>query len=58
MVELNPLSPVVEDFRRVILWGTLPDWRSWGAWLAVTGVVMLLGYAWFMKTKKGFSDVI
>ena len=58
LVELNPLSPVVDNFRRVILWGTLPEWKPFAVWLGVTGVVMLLGYAWFMKTKKGFSDVI
>ena len=58
LVELNPLTPVVENFRQAILWGTLPEWKPFGVWFGVTGVVMLLGYAWFMKTKKGFADVI
>jgi lipopolysaccharide transport system permease protein len=42
----------------VILWGWLPSWTGLALWLLATGVVMMLGYAWFMKTKKAFADVI
>jgi lipopolysaccharide transport system permease protein len=58
VVLLNPLTPIVENFRRVILWGTPPNWSELGLWILATGVIMLLGYAWFMKTKKAFADVI
>jgi lipopolysaccharide transport system permease protein len=55
---LNPLTFIVNHFRRVILWGILPDW---GEFLAVTlgmFVICMLGYIWFMKSKKTFADVV
>jgi lipopolysaccharide transport system permease protein len=57
-ISLNPLTPIVENVRRVILWDMLPDWASLVGWIVATSVLMVLGYAWFMKTKKAFADVI
>lgn len=57
-IGFNPLTPIVENARRVVLWGLLPNWVDLGVWIVVTGMIMLLGYAWFMKTKKAFADVI
>ena len=54
----NPMAPVVENFRRIMLWGTLPSWPGTGFWIIGTGVIMMLGFAWFQQTKKGFADVI
>jgi lipopolysaccharide transport system permease protein len=58
IIKFNPLTAVVENFRRVILWGVPPIWGSWVAWIILTSLLVLLGYAWFMKTKKGFADVL
>jgi lipopolysaccharide transport system permease protein len=58
IIGLNPLTVIVEDVRRVVLWGLLPDWFALAVWLSVSMIIMLLGYAWFMKTKKAFADVI
>jgi lipopolysaccharide transport system permease protein len=55
---VNPLTPIVENMRRVIFRGESPQWLALDAWTAATAVVALLGYAWFMKTKKAFADVI
>jgi lipopolysaccharide transport system permease protein len=57
-IVLNPLAWVVESTRRLLFAGTLPDWGALAAWVAVTAAVMVLGYAWFMKTKRGFADVL
>ena len=54
----NPLTPIVENVRRVVLWGLPPLWAELVLWIVVTGALMVLGYAWFMKTKKAFADVI
>ncbi len=55
---VNPLCFVLEDARRVLLWGQLPDWY----WTVGANVGSLacayLGYFWFQKTRKGFADVI
>jgi lipopolysaccharide transport system permease protein len=58
LVLLNPMAPVTENFRRVLLWGQLPSFPGTLWWILGTGVVMMLGYAWFMKTRKGFADVL
>jgi len=58
VMRLNPLASIVENFRRVVLWGQQPSWLGLALWLLGTGTIMVLGYAWFMKTKKAFADVI
>jgi lipopolysaccharide transport system permease protein len=58
VVQMNPLTPAVENFRKVILWGTEPAWTELAAWTVVSGSVLLLGYAWFMRTKRAFADVV
>jgi lipopolysaccharide transport system permease protein len=55
---LNPLTFIVNHFRRVILWGQWPDWGEFVAITASMAVVCLLGYIWFMKSKKTFADVV
>jgi lipopolysaccharide transport system permease protein len=55
---LNPLSPVIEHVRRVTLWGELPDWGALSLGCLGGAAMMLLGYAWFRQTSKGFADVL
>jgi lipopolysaccharide transport system permease protein len=55
---LNPLSTILESFRRCLLWGQMPDWQSLGLCTFGGAVLCMLGYAWFVRTKKGFADVI
>lgn len=55
---LNPLTFIINHFRRVILWGQLPDWSEFLVITILTGVVCMLGYIWFMKSKKTFADVV
>lgn len=54
----NPISYVVEDLRRIFIWGQLPDWN----WLLLGNLIgfiaMILGHAWFQKTRGGFADVL
>jgi lipopolysaccharide transport system permease protein len=58
LIRFNPMAPVAENFRRVLLWGTLPSLTGLALWVLTTGAFMALGYAWFMQTKKGFADVL
>jgi lipopolysaccharide transport system permease protein len=58
VLALNPLHPVVDDLRRVVLWGRLPDWPRLAVSLAVGGAAAALGHAWFMRTRRAFADVI
>jgi lipopolysaccharide transport system permease protein len=58
LIALNPLTAIIENIRRVTLWGQPPDWFLFLFWLIATSMMTILGYAWFMKTKKAFADVI
>ncbi len=58
ILEFNPLSPFVEDARRVVLFGELPDWMHYLQSFFLSCVIFQLGLAWFSKTKKGFADVL
>ncbi len=55
---LNPIAIYVEDARRVVLWGITPNWSLFFAGLIFSIIVFLAGFAWFMKTKKAFADVL
>ena len=57
-LHLNPLTPVIEQTRQVLVWGNLPDITFWLATLGVGALVAWLGFAWFQKTRKGFADVL
>lgn len=55
---INPLTTMIEQARKVFLYGQLPDWQFLGISFLVSLIVCQLGVAWFTKTKKGFSDVL
>src|SRR3954447_12289891 len=58
IIQLNPLTSIIENIRMAVLWGSVPDAGATSLSILVSGAIMILGYAWFMKTKKAFADVI
>jgi len=58
VVKLNPLSPVVDGVRRILVQGLQPDWSPWLYSLAAGIVVLCAGHAWFAMSKRAFADVI
>ena len=55
---LNPLSFVIEQARAVTLYGQLPDWSGLVIYYMLASIVAWAGLMWFMKTRKGFADVL
>lgn len=55
---LNPVTTVIEQVRGLLLYHTLPDWRSWLIYAAIALTIAMLGYAFFQKSRSGFADVI
>jgi len=55
---LNPLVTILDNFRRTAIWSEPIHWRSWTIATVCSLILMQLGYAWFMRTKKAFADVI
>jgi|SRR5215216_4038874 len=58
LVILNPLSSIIDSFRRVLIWNQLLNWDAWGIATLVSVFVAILGFAWFSATKQAFSDVM
>ena len=54
----NPLAVLVENARNVLLYGKQPEPIPLLLVTLASWVVMQLGFAWFMKTKRGFADVL
>lgn len=55
---LNPLTFIIEQFRSVLVAGQLPDWSGLGIYSLIALMFMWVGFIWFQRTRKGFSDVL
>ena len=55
---LNPLTFIIDEARKVALWGQLPDWSGLGLYSLGALVFCYLSYAWFRATRPGFADVL
>jgi len=58
LIELNPLTTVILDARRTALLDRPPDWTRLAALTLIALVAMVLAYAFFVKSKRGFADVL
>ena len=58
IIAANPLTFVIEQARRVVIDGVLPDWTGLLLYTIAAGLVGWGGFAWFQKTRKGFADVL
>ena len=55
---LNPMAPIIECFRSVILGIPTQAWKYWGiSWIA-TIVVLFIGVILFSKIEKTFMDTV
>lgn len=57
-IMLNPLAAIIETMRELVFYGRLPDPALYLIGLAGSAVIAWMGFIWFMKTRKGFADVI
>jgi lipopolysaccharide transport system permease protein len=58
LINLNPMTPLVRNYRRILLEGSGPDWVGLGYFSAVSLIIFIFGYWWFARTRKNFADVI
>lgn len=58
LLQVNPLTHSVQDFRGALMWGDAPDWPWLAAATAASLVLAQFGYAFFMKSKRAFADVL
>lgn len=57
-LHLNPLTLIIEESRKVILWNTLPDWMSLAKYTVASALLAAFGFFWFQRSRKGFADVL
>jgi lipopolysaccharide transport system permease protein len=55
---LNPLTFLIEQARKVLLWGVWPDWMGLATYTAGSLLACWLAYVWFQRTRGGFIDVL
>ena len=55
---LSPITMVLEDSKQLLFVGEVPSVANALVLLVSSLVICWLGYCFFMKTKKGFADVI
>jgi lipopolysaccharide transport system permease protein len=55
---LNPLTFIIEQARGVLIAGTLPDWGALGGYFLLSLLFAWIGFWWFQRSRRGFSDVI
>jgi lipopolysaccharide transport system permease protein len=58
LMTFNPLTIPIEQIRSVMMWGVIDDVHVFAAYCAVASLFMALTFAWFQKTRHGFSDVL
>lgn len=58
LLQLNPLTFIIEQARDVLIWGRSPNWLGLVTYGAASVVVARLGFWWFQKARRGFSDVL
>jgi lipopolysaccharide transport system permease protein len=58
LIMMNPPTFIIEQARAVLIWGHTPNWVGLFLYTLFSLVLAWAGYAWFQKTRKGFSDVL
>lgn len=53
---LNPLAPVIDGYRRAVLYGQAPDWHLLIPAAGSAVAVLLIGYAVFKRLETHFAD--
>lgn len=57
-IEMNPLTFIVEQARRTLIYGLTPEWGWLALYALIAFVICWLGFALFQQTRRGFADVI
>jgi ABC-2 type transport system permease protein/lipopolysaccharide transport system permease protein len=53
----NPIGPVIDGYRRTVLFGHAPRWSHLGLAACTAVVTLLVGYGVFKRLEPGFADV-
>jgi ABC-2 type transport system permease protein/lipopolysaccharide transport system permease protein len=54
---VNPLAPVIDGYRRVVIFGLNPEWSLLLPAAAMSVTYLVLGFRIFKRLETGFSDI-
>jgi lipopolysaccharide transport system permease protein len=54
----NPLTPLVEVYRELILVGKVQSWQEWGVLWIISILVFIIGFTIYRKLRPAFADVL
>ncbi len=55
---LNPLTVIIIESRKVLLFSEMPNWNALKVYSVCSIVIVWMGFIVFQKTRKGFADVL
>jgi lipopolysaccharide transport system permease protein len=55
---LNPMVSLLESYRAILVYGTLPDWRSLLILAILSGILLPIGYRIFKRQSERFVEEI
>ena len=58
LVLLNPPTFAIEQMRNILILGEFPDWRGLFIYYVISILILFIGFNWFLRTKKGFADIL
>ncbi|HLA43344.1 MAG TPA: ABC transporter permease [Aggregatilineales bacterium] len=58
MLLLNPMAPIVEAYRTIIVYNKAPDFVSLYYPITVAGVLLYVGYMFFKRNEKRLADYV
>lgn len=58
VILVNPVAGMVDDFRRILLDGQMPDWSAFAGYTLFSIIAFIAGLWFFLKTKRSFADVM
>lgn len=56
IINLNPMTHIINSYRDVLFYKRMPDLKLLGIMFAVSAIVFVLGYIFFKKTEKSFVE--
>lgn len=56
LINLNPLTTIINSYRDLFLYHTMPNWTNLGLVFVLGLIVLVVGYKIFKKLEKGFAE--
>ena len=54
----NPMAPIIDSYRKILVLGQPPEWRFLGMAAGVSLLIFIIGYRYFKKMEGKFADII